>query len=66
MWLKSWANIKEIKMQNSFLDELQTIKSKLSANEKETKKVEDVKVREERLRNEFEDYMKNSNVKKRQ
>jgi len=53
-------------MQNSFLDELQTIKSKLSANEKETKKVEDVKVREERLRNEFEDYMKNSNVKKRQ
>ncbi len=52
-------------MQNSFLDELKTIKTKLATNEKESKKVEAKEAREARMRNEFEEYMKNSNVKKR-
>jgi hypothetical protein len=52
-------------MQNSFLDELKTIKSKLSTTEKEAKKVEDKKAREERLRNEFAEYMRNTGVKKK-
>lgn len=52
-------------MQNNFLDELKSIKSKLSINEKEAKVVEDKKVREERLRNEFAEYMKNSDIKKK-
>jgi len=46
-------------------EELKVIKSKLAKEEKSTKKIEDKKDREVRLKNEFLDYMKNSGVEKK-
>ena len=46
-------------------EELKVIKSKLVKEEKSTKKIEDKKDREVRLKNEFLDYMNNSGVEKK-
>lgn len=51
-------------MKDAFFDELKSIKTKLSKEEKDSKKVEKMDEREKRLRDEFEEYMSNHNVKK--
>ena len=45
-------------------DELKEIKKQLEVEKKEEKKVEEKKEREERLKDEFLEYMKNTEVKK--
>lgn len=47
------------------LDELKELKTKLVQEEKALKKVEDKKERETRLKDEFLEYMQNTDVKKR-
>ncbi len=51
-------------MNNTFFDELKSIKSKLAKEEKSSRKIEEKKDRENRLRNEFENYMCKNGIKK--
>ena len=50
-------------MQGMF-DDLKDLKKKMVEEEKANKKIEDEKEKEKRLKDEFQDYMKNVGIKK--